>query len=113
MIPRGLLIGGIISSMSFNPSSSSFGSNKVQETSEYTAVFQLVSNLYSNSVIEITLPPLLTGLSSNPTCSVDSDNRNPNPTCAISTAGNSILVSQAFLENSTPSAGWDFKPPSS
>jgi hypothetical protein len=83
MISRGLLIGGTIlsSSMSFNPSTNSNGNNKVQEASEYTAVFQLVSNLYSTSVIEVTLPPLLTGLSTNPTCVVEGLNANSNPSC--------------------------------
>lgn len=105
MIPRSKLVSGTITdtSMSLTPANP-----MVQETTTYTAVFTVVSGLYKESMIEITIPTSTKRSGTTVTCSVTGLNANTSPTCTWVSSGTVIQITNPFTENS--SGGFDFKP---
>lgn len=107
MIPRSKLVSGTITdtSMSLTPTNI-----MVQETTTYTAVFTVVSGLYKESMIEITIPTTTKRSGTSVTCSVSGLSASTSPTCTWVSSGTVIQITNPFTESS--SGGFDFKPSS-
>ena len=83
-------------------------SNEVQTATNYKFTFTVVNNLHSDSMIQIKLPTLVTGLVSG-TCAIQAKSTSINglsPVCQSVTGTRTISVSNPFLSNGA--ASWDY-----